>query len=455
MRRTADPHWDLGVGFGPVRSPAAGLDLPWETGPYAFLSHRSQTPLTQRFEELLALPAPVSLPPPVPAASSGTDTGAGTQVAPPPVRPSHFDVTAGSEQEKRQAALSRWNYVLRTFPACFAPSAVLQAVTGCTQSDLSTLELLFAKKSTNTLNGRCSAIKQFCTWWRKRFPHESLNEGLVFLYVKDIKENQGSVSGPDSLLGALAFVHGTLGLPVTLDHLRSVRVTGLSHQALRKRRPPTQALTLSLQEVRWLELRACGDPAEYATLIAGALTFMLCARARRSDLDRSEELQQDWHVSGQSGFLECAVLNPKQAKASARSNRLLPLVAPTQGVTKDCWATGWLASRTAWNLRCSGSLEDSPLLPALAANGKLLRCNLTTSETTRWLRSILSQDPQADAERVLRIKSHSLKATLLSWCAKASLSLQDRTLLGYHSLGLNRSALTYSRDALSGPLRSL
>ena len=182
---------------------------------------------------------------------------------------------------------------------------------------------------------------------------------------------------------------------------------------------------------------------------------MLFARARHSDLDRAETLRQDWSASGAEGFVECSVLNPKQAKASARANRLLPLVAPVQGVCDKSWASGWLASRQAWNLRCQGSLQDSPLLPALAANGKLLPCNLTSSETTQWLRSLLSSDPNAQAERVLQVRSHSLKATLLSWSAKASLDLQDRTLLGYHSLGLSRSALTYSRDALSGPLRAL
>ena len=326
MRRTEDPFWAVGLGFGPVRSTAANLRLPWESGPYAFLSRTAQEPLGAALEDLLRLPVPVALPPALPADSGGSGTVQDSSVRPPAVRPSHEAVSSSSAQEKRQAALSRWNYVLRTFPALFAPATVLQTVTGDTQADLGMLEIIFSRKSTNTLNSRCSAVKQFCTWWRQRFPQEALSEGLVFLYVKALREAKGSASGPDSLLGGLAFVHGTLG---------SARITGLAHLKLRERRPPQQGLVLSTAEVRWLETCACGDPSEYDTLVVGALCFMLYARARHSDLDRAETLQQDWSTTGRTGFLECSVLNPKQTKASSRANRLLPIVAPVQGVTQD------------------------------------------------------------------------------------------------------------------------
>ena len=80
---------------------------------------------------------------------------------------------------------------------------------------------------------------------------------------------------------------------------------------------------------------------------------------------------------------------------------------------------------------------------------------MTSAEVTRWLRAILSQDPRANQDHLLQLTSHSLKVTLLSWTAKVFVGWDNQTLLGYHSLGVNKSALSYSRDALSGPLREL
>ena len=41
----------------------------------------------------------------------------------------------------------------------------------------------------------------------------------------------------------------------------------------------------------------------------------------------------------------------------------------------------------------------------------------------------------------------------MSWASKFGLALEDRKLLGYHVVDSSSSALRYSRDALSGPLR--
>jgi hypothetical protein len=51
------------------------------------------------------------------------------------------------------------------------------------------------------------------------------------------------------------------------------------------------------------------------------------------------------------------------------------------------------------------------------------------------------------------IGTHSLKSTPLAWAAMFGLSITDRELLGHHSLGNHRSALTYSRDAQARPLQ--
>ena len=134
---------------------------------------------------------------------------------------------------------------------------------------------------------------------------------------------------------------------------------------------------------------------------------------------------------------------------------LLPLVAPAGGVGQEPWAEAFYKTRKAWGLVLQGSLDGSPLLPEMAANGTLLQCNLSSTTATKWLRALLAKAGKDKPEDLYKISSHSCKATCLSWAAKAAVNQLDRTLLGYHSLGSNVSTLTYSRDSLSGPLREL
>ena len=68
-----------------------------------------------------------------------------------------------------------------------------------------------------------------------------------------------------------------------------------------------------------------------------------------------------------------------------------------------------------------------------------------------WLRSLLKIESVARD----RVATHSCKATLLAMSAKYGIDYDSRRFLGYHSEGKDRSLLTYSRDAMSAPLRKL
>ena len=109
--------------------------------------------------------------------------------------------------------------------------------------------------------------------------------------------------------------------------------------------------------------------AQYERYLAGGL-FMIFARARHSDVKRSQELTVDRDDEGRPVYTECQVLNPKQTKASRRRNLFLPLVAPAHGIGEQPWAVTWLRLREHLGLVCHGSIKDSPLLPELAADGK-------------------------------------------------------------------------------------
>ena len=188
-----------------------------------------------------------------------------------------------------------------------------------------------------------------------------------------------------------------------IDNLRSHRVTGLAHLQLKNKRPVKQALPLTARQVLFLEARAARQPPTYESLVAGGLCFALFSRGRHS----GALVQFPGHAVG------------------------------SRPVKPSTWAGG------------------DYLLPALGAHRCLLPAYLSSTEATRWLRAILGHDKQADQDKILQLSSRSLKATLLSWTAKVGVSGDNQTLLGYHSLGVSRSALTYSRDALCGPLRDL
>ena len=51
--------------------------------------------------------------------------------------------------------------------------------------------------------------------------------------------------------------------------------------------------------------------------------------------------------------------------------------------------------------------------------------------------------------------SHSLKVTLLSWCAKLGTPIKARGILGYHAKVGDKTTLGYSKDILAWPLRHL
>ena len=79
---------------------------------------------------------------------------------------------------------------------------------------------------------------------------------------------------------------------------------------------------------------------------------MVYARARHSDIRRSQQLLTDSDEHGKVVFVECTVLNPKQTKSSRRRNMFLPVVAPAEGICQELWAIRWLELRRDLGLAC-------------------------------------------------------------------------------------------------------
>ena len=454
MRRSdADPYWALGQGFGPVRSRCIDRPLPWEDGTFSFLGPQ-RPPLGALFEELLRLPPAVPVPVPTEAVSQESRQGQGCQAVPVPLASASPGALSREDALLRRQALSKWVNLLRIAPQLFDPVTVEQLPAQGETAVMNHLDLLFCKKSSNTLLLRCQPLTRFVLWAQRSFPDEVISEALIFAHCKVLITKGAAASSLDILVSSFNFLHGTLGLGVPLKSLISQRVQGLAHQHLRTKRPTLQAEALTVAQVLFLEFVAAETSDPYEKLVAATLCFMLYARARRSDLERATDILFDIAEDGVSGFVECTVRNPKQVKAASRRNMMLPLVAPYHGIGEQPWGRQLRQAREAMCLSNSGSLA-MPLLPALNTSGKLLPSHVSSRDLGRWLRAFLSRQPGCDPAAVTSKKSHSLKATPLSWAAKAHLDQNTQDLLGYHTSRVNLSTLSYSRDALAGPLRQL
>lgn len=71
-----------------------------------------------------------------------------------------------------------------------------------------------------------------------------------------------------------------------------------------------------------------------------------------------------------------------------------------------------------------------------------------------WLCEMLSRYGVLK-ESLTNVGAHSLKATALSWLAKAGVEERVRRILGYHIKPKDSSVVLYSRDALAGSLAKL
>lgn len=113
---------------------------------------------------------------------------------------------------------------------------------------------------------------------------------------------------------------------------------------------------------------------------------------------------------------------------------------------QEPWVDFWMQTRNDLDIT---DLKKYPLMPAPLENGAPSVRPVTTSEAGDWI-NMLVQTHCKQSESV-KYTSHSLKATLLSYCAKRGITFEDRLALGYHA-GPLKMALTYSRDGASRPL---
>ena len=365
------------------------------------------------------------------------------------------------ELDKRRSMISNWSSLVCIDLEAFSlGDALLAEGKVISHADVEhSIAACFARKATSTLSKRFYALNKYvnfcCRNGHQFFP---VRESVVFTYLGALNaDEKTSPSAGRSLLEAIRFSMGVLGLRGDLADLGTTRVDGLSIELAKRAGPIRQAPALTVQQVMQLEkLVASTEDLRDAAIFGGMLVLMY-ACGRFSDGQRAINMILDGDLEtldpaalGGQGFLELQVLGHKGARSDVLRRTFLPLVAPIYTLAGVDWFKAWIQARNALELTTSGKL-NKPFLCRFSPSGAALDQELTSPECSLLLNRALKVDEKSEHA----VRSHSLKATPLAWCCKHGVDLATRRLLGHHLDPSSKSAETYACDSMAPAVRTL
>ena len=182
----------------------------------------------------------------------------------------------------------------------------------------------------------------------------------------------------------------------------------------------------------------------------GYFLWLVHSRSRFGDSARVK-VEPVLDLAGGAGFIESHAKagEYKTGHSRKRIGRRYPLVGWADGLSGKLWASAWLRLRVLAG--CSAEI-DQTLMPEVLTGGEFGVARMKTSDGNLILRELLTQ---SGVPNVQNYGTHSAKATLLSWAAKAGLNRADRKMLGGHSASKDKTMEEYSRDVLAKPLKAL
>ena len=360
---------------------------------------------------------------------------------------------SGSEKKKLHFALQCWKVIIL---GSTVHTSLGRKLLDCSEAELpeddifDILHDVFARKATNTLNARAASLLAFGRWKRCISGSDScgvfpISEELAYRYLCDLRRNNAAASKRKRFLEAVGFSEGLLGADVD-EVLQSARISGVAHGGFVEKRGKKQPFTT--EQVITLENMATFSSGPVA-IFAGYLCFLVHCRLRWSD---GQHCVNEPHldITDGRGFVEASLYHHKTAmKRRAQVVRLLPVAGVLPGLSGQMWAVHWILKRRQAGLNAS---LLQPTMPSPVIGGGWNKLPLSSSEASVWLREILNPWYAGDLSE---LATHSAKATILSWMAKANVSVSMRRLAGYHMKPGDKSALEYSRDAAAPILREI
>ena len=266
---------------------------------------------------------------------------------------------------------------------------------------------------------------------------------VVESYVESIIDEGCSATAPENFRNSInffnGFFEGTLG-----GGQPGLALRGMCIRHLRNKKELKQAPPLTVAMVKMLEKLTCTHESLYLCLVAGYLCFCLYSSARFGDGQDLARLEFDIDKSGR-GVVIGSSQSHKTSRTITHARRLLPLMALGHGLHTSSWARAWQEAREAMGI----CVPQFPCLPEMNSNGEVQKAKVSTSRGSILLRELLAGGGLGE-DLVRSLTSHSLKATILSWCSKWGLLREVRRILGHHVDPGAKSIVTYSRDALVG-----
>ena len=408
--------------------------------------------LSKRPRSLIRAPDWVDMP------SSGPSS---SDMIPKPVRLNKFNAKrqmselswVASENKSLNLALQCWKVIILDSTSSTDLGQLLMQCIEHGRSDDYVWQVIsdtFCQKSTATLKTRAASLLAFGRWKRSMsfgfsggiFP---ISEDQAYQYSCELRSMKAAPSKGRRFVEALGFSKGLIGAKVD-EILSSARVKGAASGTASS--PPKKKTPLTVDQLVLLERITMFGQGQDA-VFAGYMCFITHCRLRWSDGQHCiQEPTLDLH--GDRGFIEAALYHHKTArKRRSHVLRLLPVAGVIPGLSGQNWAEHWLHKRAEMNLK--GSLKQ-PMMPAPTVEGQWTQNPLTSSEANVWLRELLGPWNKGP---LTSLATHSAKATLLSWMAKANVEISLRRLAGYHVIPGDKSALEYSRDAAAPVLRQV
>ena len=364
--------------------------------------------------------------------------------------------------DERETRMDQWRRIaLLVGKACALGRQLLESDTEADQRELM-IDTMFGK-ATSTLAKRASSFSLFLAWRAANINSFDctwpVGEEAAYRYLAALARDGAPATRGKGFVEALFFADGAIGLPVLAEVRNSARIKGASLRSFERKRLTKKAPALKIEHVRFLEEEVIHGEDPFEVNMVGFILFVLYSRSRCRDASAIEcdpALDVICTEAGTIGYSEATASTTKTTRGMKRRRLGVPIVAPAVGLVHEggkSWAVAWTRARkaaqaTAGAGRC--------LMPAIAPGGvaSLDDVPMSAPQLTTVLRNALAKG-RFPHEEVAEVSSHSLKATVLSWLAKAGVAKAARRLLGGHVKPGEKSVIEYSRDGLAGPLREI
>ena len=319
-----------------------------------------------------------------------------------------------------------------------------------------TIEAVIGIRSRTTAITRANSLLKFLRWRAECSDNDGkpFEEQEAWQYLRELRETGSAPTKGSSFLSACAYAFHVFGFNDLESICSSKRLRGLADLMHAVKAPLKQALVLTVRQVLMLhELLEATECNVVDRAVAAYLLIALYGRCRHSDLQNIEDVFIDLGPEG--GYLEITTRTHKTSRTVSQKSRLLPVVLPAIGVQGREWLTAAKMAFKDYGLSLEGHVGGPLFRPPGAEGNSHCKRGLTSQEVSRFLRVMLGEKIAHDKESGPKLSSHSLKATVLSWAAKAGMAAQDKSILGRHVSAYTDSSAVYARDLSIGAVSRL